>query len=68
MYGTVLEVINCKLGQTEGAHYTTQAAAAELSSMNSATGLATIGGVNFVQDMIDCLNTNHNILPKQPKI
>ena len=43
----VLEVINCKLGQTGGAHYTAQAAAAELSSNNSATGLATIQGVNF---------------------
>ena len=43
----VLEVINCKLGQTGGAHYTVQAAAAELSSNSSATGLATIPGLNF---------------------
>ena len=40
-----MQVINCELGRTEVAHYTSQAAAEELSRLYSATGLQTIGGV-----------------------
>ena len=39
-----------ELGQTGAADYIAQA---ELSSNNSATGLVTIGGVKFAQDIKD---------------